>query len=710
MSNWVSTRKFRLVKEPTRHYVLQHNNAGNTEINVPKNIANKLQAQRWLRAHPNAVRNPTRYRAKGKKASPMTAWMLPNELRRRHQFPGKELRIYKYAKGVVFPGKMSPKFSPTGNIVENLRRSGKIESYSPSQNNWNLPANAKFANAFKRKQLAGKGRQGIVFVVSPFKGGQKPFALKVMPRDLAAAARREPQPIDVEFNIQKKAQACSPQVVRVYKSYRRENFLESNKIDMPNVQNSSKYDKTKQGILMMEYCPGGNALEWLKWSKQTDDTTLQRMIREVLGALFNIQSKYPYFRHNDLHLQNVFVGERGFMIGDFGWARLEKSGTNPAVNTANGTQTASHWGVGPKTNARYDYHMFLNELLAWAESHDKAKHPKTIAFLREVIPAGYRGKDSVHTEEWRLKYNDPCPGLPTLAQVLRNPFLKSVSSPELRAIKAKLKKTGRKLTPARAKSATPPRPKTMTLSPVPVPSASPRIRSANLKAAKARLRKVQNKTPVGKKKNTTARVATRANIGVVARKRVPIPRAVLKSNKFNRLVEEIRTSQSPKQVLTSQGTYVNETYNNARNRARTKAMNRIENRISRGMDPFSQSPLRPRPKSASPPKAISPKLAPLVKKAVIHLVKTKPVEPKKVKMVMTNKVKPPSPGKKVLHQYSPTSGRIKVRGPTGRLAYVNGSTITMNFLKALATQRGVNVKGLRSKVNIAKRIFSRNNK
>jgi len=230
-----------------------------------------------------------------------------------------------------------------------------------------------------------------------------------------------------------------------------------------------------------------------------------------------------------------------------------------------------------------------------------------------------------------------------------------------------------------------------------------------LKAAKARLRKLKNKTPAAKK-NATARVVTRANIGVAARKRVPIPRAVLKSNAFNRLVEKIRTSQSPKKVLTSQGTYVNETYNNARNRARTKAMGQIENRINRGMDPFSQSPLRPKPKAKAPSPPKVKNLAPLVKKVAALLVKAKPVEPKKVKMVVTTKVKPASPGKKVLHQYSPSSGRIKVRGPTGRLAYVNGSTITMNFLKNLAAQRGVNVKGLRSKVNIAKRIFSRNNK
>ena len=707
MSNWVSARKFRLIKEPTRHYVLQHNNAGNTEINIPRNITTKEQAQVWLRAHPNAVRNPTRYRARGKKASPFSMWMLPNELRRRHQFPVKDLRIYKHAKGVVFPGKMSPKFSPSGNIVENLRRAGKIVPYSPRQNNWNLPANAQFSNTFKKSKLAGKGRQGIVFVVSPFRGGQKPFALKIVPRDLLAAARHEPQPIDVEFNIQKKAQACSPHVVRVYKSYRRENFLPANKINMPNVQNSSKYDKTKQGILMMEYCPGGDCLEWLTWSKQTDDATLQRLVKEVLGALFKIQAKYPYFRHNDLHLKNVFVGERGFLIGDFGWARLEKNGTNPAVNTANGTRTASHWGVGPNTNARYDHHLFLNELLDWAQRNEPGRHPKTIAFLKEVIPARYRGKDSVHTEEWRLKYNDPCPGLPTLAQVLKNPFLKSVTSPNLRATKARLKKTGRKLTPARAKSATPPTParsKSLTLSPVPVPSASPRIMSANLKAAR---RKLKNVRPLRKLSPSQLKAAL-AKLKPAVKTKF-IGRNILRSAKFDKLIEWYWKNNGSKP-----GT-------NAWDAARNKAIRLVSLRIHRGNLPLSvnrtgylsiprkasivaPSPQKPLEKA---PSVNANKLAAAVARMKQSAAK---IVAKKAKIVITNKVKPASPGKKVLHQYSPSSGRIKILGPTGRLVYVNGSTITMNFIQKLAAQRGVNVKGLRSKVEIAKRIFSRNNK
>jgi hypothetical protein len=81
---------------------------------------------------------------------------------------------------------------------------------------------------------------------------------------------------------------------------------------------------------------------------------------------------------------------------------------------------------------------------------------------------------------------------------------------------------------------------------------------------------------------------------------------------------------------------------------------------------------------------------------------------KRPKLVTTNKV--PSPKPQAVHEYSPTSGRIKVRGPSGRLVYANGAAISMNFLKNLARQRGKNIAGLRSKVEIAKRIFSRNNK
>jgi transposase len=158
-------------------------------------------------------------------------------------------------------------------------------------------------------------------------------------------------------------------------------------------------------------------------------------------------------------------------------------------------------------------------------------------------------------------------------------------------------------------------------------------------------------------------------------------------------------SQSPKRVLTSQGTYVNEGYNNARNRARTKAMNQVSNRINRGMDPFSQSPLRP--KAKSPPRATSPpkKVAPLVKKAPIFLVKAKPAAPTKPKAIILNA---PVNNK---YRRSPKSGRMKMKGNSGRWVYVN-LHLGLPELKKLAANKHKNITGLRTKADIIRKIFN----
>lgn len=55
--------------------------------------------------------------------------------------------------------------------------------------------------------------------------------------------------------------------------------------------------------------------------------------------------------------------------------------------------------------------------------------------------------------------------------------------------------------------------------------------------------------------------------------------------------------------------------------------------------------------------------------------------------------------------YSPNTGRMKIEGNKGRLAYVHGTGVSMAHLKKIAADYGVNIKGLRRKVNIANRIF-----
>jgi hypothetical protein len=55
--------------------------------------------------------------------------------------------------------------------------------------------------------------------------------------------------------------------------------------------------------------------------------------------------------------------------------------------------------------------------------------------------------------------------------------------------------------------------------------------------------------------------------------------------------------------------------------------------------------------------------------------------------------------------YTPEKGRMKIQGNSDRLSYVHGTGVSMKHLKKIAADYGVNIKGLRSKVNIADRIF-----
>ena len=661
--SWINSRQFTISNRNGRHYVFRRNNAGNTEINIPISIVSKGQAVAWLKAHPNKVANPTRY--KGKRAAAAKGKTPPKEI----------LIPFVNQKGILFyrrakPGALrkyvpppAPKPPPGGwkypapKLVP-FKRSPQ----RPIKNDWAMTCD-QLKSSLDSLTPIGKGRQGIVFAAKQPGGNKRPFAVKVAPRDLAAQKRGEPQPADIEFNIQDAVQIYTPNVVRVYKNMRCLDFIEPSRMDMPNVQNSARYDKARQGIILMEFATGGSLDSWLKKKAKVDDEIMAHIISDILGALSKIQNNEPDFRHNDLHMQNVFVTDRGFLIGDFGWARLKKSGTNPAVNTANGTKTASFWGVGPKTDVRYDHHLFLNELLTWAMKHSPADHPKAIEFLKKAIPEGYRGAKDTHISEWRLKYEDPCPGLPSLAQIMSYPFLsgkKRVASPNLKVkrissvnllkAKAALKpvKPGRLVTSLKLRRAK------AALKPVARPKPKPRVTGYNLRAAMARLRKV--KSP-----NKPAKASS------PPKKKVAVPPGLLKTAKFNKLVEKIWKNA---------GAVSNARFQNAWYSARMKAIKVVENRLRANKPAFSPSPVKlPSPLSplGPPPKA---------------------------------KPKAPSPPKaKPKFKLSPSSGRAKIQSKnTGRWVYAN-LHYSMDELKSLATRLSVDVKGLRSKADIAKKLF-----
>jgi len=677
--SWINSRQFQIADRNGRHYVLRRNNAGNTEINIPRNIVSKGRAIAWLKAHPEKVANPTKYTPRRKRG----AAPPPNN-------KGMILAPFVNQKGIPFFRRMKrenykpppyqppprPKTPPGGwkYPAPKLVPWKKLPNRPPAKNEWAMTCD-ELKSSLDSTTPIGKGRQGIVFTAKQLGGNKRPFAVKVAPRDLMAASRKEPQPVDVEFNIQDAVQILTPNVVRIYKSMRCEDFITPTQMDMPNVQNAARFDKSKQGILLMEFASGGSLDSWLRKKAHVTDGVMAQIISDILKALFRIQKVYPDFRHNDLHMQNIFVADRGFLIGDFGWARLKKMGTNPAVNTANGTKTASFWGVGPKTDERYDHHLFLNELLDWAQKHTPSDHPKAIEFLKMAVPSGYRGAKDTHVSEWRLKYEDPCRGLPSLGQVLSHPFLsgkKRVTSPELKAARAKLKPAKVKrvfsanLLRAKAKLKAPKELKMVTsaqlrrakaaLKSVARPKSKPRITGYNLRARKAKLRKVKVPSP--------------AKAPSPPKKKVKVPTALLKTAKFNKLVEKLWRNA---------GAASNKNFQSAWNNARMKAIKVIENRLGRNLPAFTPSP----------PKPLPPPLSPLGPPP-----KPKPKAPS-----------PPKPKARPNYRLSPTSGRAKIQSKnSGRWVYAN-LHYSMDELKSLAAQLSVNVKGLRSKANIAKKLF-----
>jgi serine/threonine protein kinase len=678
--SWINSRQFTISNRNGRHYVFRRNNAGNTEINIPAHIVSKGQAIAWLKAHPEKVAKPNRYRAKGARTAKGAA--PPDENILVPYVNQKGIKFYRRVKRANYkPPPPAPKYFPERKTPPGGWKypAPKLHPYTkPSniipKNEWAMTCDQLKASLDSSTPL-GKGRQGIVFAAKQPGGNKRPFAVKVAPRDLAASKRGEPQPVDVEFKIQDAVQIYTPNVVRVYKNMRCENFIAPAQMNMPNVQNSTRYDKSKQGILLMEYATGGSLDSWLKKKGKVDDEIMAHIISDILTALSKIQYRQPDFRHNDLHMQNVFVADRGFLIGDFGWARLKKSGTNPAVNTANGTKTASFWGVGPKTDERYDQHLFLNELLTWAMDHSPASHPKAIEFLKMAVPPGYRGAKDTHVSEWRLKYEDPCTGLPSLAQVLNHPFLakkKRVTSLNLKAAKAGLKpvkvkrvfsanlvkakaalKAKNLRKPVRLITSLQLRKAKAALKAVPRPKPKPRITGYNLRAAKAKLKVVAR-----------PRLPSPLSPLSPPKKKVALPKGILKTAKFNKLVEKLWKNA---------GAASGANFQNAWNASRIKAIAVLENRLRRNLPAFTPSP--PKPKAASPPKP-KPKAK-----------------------------SPPKPKARPNFRLSPSSGRAKIQSKnSGRWVYAN-LHYSMDELKSLAAQLSVNVKGLRSKANIAKKLF-----
>ncbi len=179
---------------------------------------------------------------------------------------------------------------------------------------------------------------------------------------------------------------------------------------VPNVRSYNN----KVGRLISNMYRGGSALDWLaKNAQEVDDNIMRSIILQVVGSLHRLSLLDPSFRHNDLHLGNVFIDDRYFMpkkevlykyqvpyfdiravIADFGYAADKVHPLDPF-------KEVDDYGIVRGNDKMYDTHFFLSATLG-AINRLKIKAPQTVAFLERAVPADYRGKTTRYVENFRL--------------------------------------------------------------------------------------------------------------------------------------------------------------------------------------------------------------------------------------------------------------------------------------------------------------------
>ena len=520
----------------------------------------------------------------------------------------------------------------------------------------NQPLTCKSLRDLTGVRKIGAGRQGVIYAANRRSNFiVREIAIKVSPFDKSSERRGEKQPAQVEYDIQDAVRKVAHGgVILPLKFVECRDFVSA--ADMNGINNKSKnIDPHHQYVLFMERADGGSLRDWIQTNlTKLTDADLLKVVRKVLMTLDRILTAYPEFRHNDLYLDNVLMHKGEPKIADFGWSRLKKTGTNPAVNTALANGTAARFGIGPDTSSRYDMHLFLNELRRFITR--LGRFPKTRAFLEKYIPLGYREFSDAYTVDGRLKYGVPLPGLPNIKKILEDKAMGGAGSPPKAAPKVK------SASPPKAAPKAPRKnykneeflgmtPRTfMKLTP------ATRARAAAIrKAAKGKGPALPNKPRAN---NATAKRMPSPK-RAPAKPGVRVSPRILRSNKFNRLVVSLLNMNNTAP------------YQNRWNAARLKAIKAVEARLTTGKPAFSPSPVRRLPSPLSP------------------------IGPPPVRRSPTGVIR------------SAGSGRFKVPGPSGRLVYADGSTVSMNYLKNLASRKGVNTAGLRSKEAIARAIFNR---
>lgn len=257
------------------------------------------------------------------------------------------------------------------------------------------------------------GRQGAIFLASSRKNGKDQFVIKVSPFDRRLSGKMQVSAL--EYKICEKLYRVVPgRVPKPMGFFRCTNFADNSTWNNKN----SSFNYSKQTVSCMEYIENGtfgNYLDKMASSprKRLSDKIMKNFINQVLKTLLKIQKRYPGFRHGDLHLDNLLVRPvkpiPELVLTDFGWSKMSRTGSNPAINTGNWREK---YGIGANMSPMYDAHMFLMQMRKWVFRNDTCATDgfvRTKVFLNKYVPMGYREENDTFTRNFRLKYGTKYP-------------------------------------------------------------------------------------------------------------------------------------------------------------------------------------------------------------------------------------------------------------------------------------------------------------
>ena len=205
-------------------------------------------------------------------------------------------------------------------------------------------------------------------------------------------------------------------------------------------------------FMYSEYANSGTLKSFLKNNRNNIlPIHFRTIVTQILYNLYRIQKKYPSFRHNDLHADNVLINSTSpsrvklykvnnstlkvhdigiqALISDYGLSTVNGI-KNPEVDNDPKLFYKTKSGIFRESHPMYDIHLFLNLLRQEIRILGIHNGMEVIQFIERILPREYLGVKSDKIDDFRLRAQEEHPKLPTFKQIFNDryfsPYKKAV--------------------------------------------------------------------------------------------------------------------------------------------------------------------------------------------------------------------------------------------------------------------------------------------